>query len=101
MRSDRTDLNVESRSTVLNLEQDSAFSRFRLKPSCSRRKHLKRRHVRDEDPTLAASQPSRQRSCGSALWLEYEALLGHLGRGELRWPRLEVLTPYECLESLK
>src|SRR5579859_5580035 len=35
MRSDRTDLTVESRSTLLTLEQDSAFSRFRLKPSCS------------------------------------------------------------------
>src|SRR5579863_44513 len=34
MRSDRTDLNVESRSTLLTLEQDSASSRFRLKPSC-------------------------------------------------------------------
>src|ERR1700721_4171002 len=37
MGSDRTDLNPESRSTLLILEHDSAVRRFRLTPSCSRR----------------------------------------------------------------
>src|ERR1700723_4631150 len=35
MGSDRTDLNPESRSTLLLLEHDSAVRRFRLTPSCS------------------------------------------------------------------
>src|SRR5665213_2515766 len=37
MRLDGTDLNAESGSKLLNLEQDSNFRRFHLKSSCSRR----------------------------------------------------------------